>query len=207
MQHIRTRFAAWKKQQLDIIRWKLAGRPAPPPHIVKQRAIKSHARKYGLKLFVETGTYVGEMVEAVKEIFEEVYSIELSVELFNQAKSKFSSDGHVHILQGDSGVVLKELIPQIQQPALFWLDGHYSAGITARGDKDTPICEELRHILDARDLGHVILIDDARCFGKDPGYPSIDQLKKFILSERPHARIDVCHDSIRIILASPGAKG
>ena len=31
-------------------------------------------------------------------------------------------------------------------PAIFWLDGHYSAGITAMGEQATPIFKELTHI-------------------------------------------------------------
>ena len=100
-------------------------------------------------MLVETGTYVGEMVDAMKDSFEKIYSIELGVELARNAQEKFSAYSHIHIIQGDSGQVLKTLASQIRQPALFWLDGHYSAGITAKGAKDTPVCEELQYILEA----------------------------------------------------------
>jgi len=87
---------------------------------------------------------------------------------------------------------------RLQQPALFWLDGHYSGEVTAKGDKNTPIYEELTHIWNAPDLGHVILIDDARCFGREAGYPSLEELFAFIRSKKSNVEIAVQNDSIRI---------
>ena len=52
------------------------------------------------------------------------------------------------MIQGDSGIELMNLAARIDQPSLFWLDGHYSAEETAKGDKETPVIEELQHILD-----------------------------------------------------------
>jgi hypothetical protein len=87
---------------------------------------------------------------------------------------------------------------KIDQPALFWLDGHYSAGVTAKGEKDTPIYEELNQILSSKDKGHVIIIDDARCFGTDPNYPSIKELIDFIKSIRINLDIVIQDDCILI---------
>jgi hypothetical protein len=78
------------------------------------------------------------------------------------------------------------------------LDGHYSAGETAQSHKDNPIFEELQHIFDTPDRGHVIIIDNARCFGMDPDYPSIEQLSDFVKSQRPNVDISVQYDIIRI---------
>jgi hypothetical protein len=87
---------------------------------------------------------------------------------------------------------------KLDQPALFWLDGHYSSGETAKGDKDTPIYEELKHILNFPGQGHVIVIDDARCFGNAPDYPDIEELSGFVRSRWPEVNIVVQDDSIRI---------
>ena len=81
---------------------------------------------------------------------------------------------------------------------LHLLGHRYSAGDTARGEKDTPICDELAEIFRAPDLGHVIVIDDARCFGSDPAYPTLPALREYVWSRRPHAGIVVEDDSIRI---------
>ncbi|HUQ24322.1 MAG TPA: hypothetical protein VM140_01530 [Burkholderiales bacterium] len=186
------------RQRRELARWQRQGKPVPPPHVVKQRTINVLAERFGLKMLVETGTYYGDMVEAMKRRFNRIYSIELSKELSERAAKRFRDDGHVQIIQGDSGAELGKLVRKIDQPALFYLDGHYSAGITARGSKDTPIYEELAHIFDTQNRKHVIVIDDARCFGKDPGYPSLQELREFIRSKRPDVEIEVEDDSIRI---------
>ena len=65
----------------------------------------------------------------------------------------------------------------------FWLDGHYSGGSTFRGEKDSPIKEELAAIEEALPTldSVAVLIDDVRCFYSDEftalnNYPSVDYL-------------------------------
>ncbi|MFT3807429.1 hypothetical protein [Arenimonas sp.] len=187
--------AAWNRHLQE---WERNGRPDPPPHLIKQATIRSYARKYGLKVLVETGTFHGDMVEAMRKEFDRIYSIELSPELHARAKRRFSGCENIEILQGDSGTELGRLIERMHGPALFWLDGHYSAGETARGDKDTPIFAELSHIFRSDCRGHVVIIDDARCFGRDPDYPTLDELRAHVQAMRSEVDIQVEHDSIRI---------
>lgn len=187
-----------KRQAEELEQWEREGRPVPPPHVIKQKNLLDFAAKYKVKVLVETGTYLGEMIEAMSPHFERIYSIELSEVLHAKAQRRFKKRDYIHLIHGDSGKELKTLLRLLKQPAVFWLDGHYSAGITAKGEKDTPIYEELEHIFNARDLGHVIIIDDARCFGSDPGYPSRDDIKKFIKTHREHANIVERYDSIII---------
>jgi hypothetical protein len=138
------------------------------------------------------------MVEAMKHDFDRIYSIELSEELHRLGRNRFRGARHIELIQGDSSTELGRLMQRIDRPALFWLDGHYSGGVTARGKADTPIFDELNHILaDATDK-HVLIIDDARCFGVEPAYPTIDALERFIRSRNPSLEITVCDDSIRV---------
>ena len=186
-----------KRQQRKLAEWEAAGHPVPPPHIVKQNTLKAYATEFGLKVLVETGTYHGDMVEAMKPHFERIYSIELSREFFEGAKERFKSDKHVELLCGDSGHELASLVKRLSGPALFWLDGHYSAGHTALGENITPIFLELQHILETK-KPHVVVIDDARLFGTHSGYPAFDEVKQFVLSLDPAREITVADDSIRI---------
>jgi predicted O-methyltransferase YrrM len=186
----------WQLKELE--KWDNKTRPVPPPHVIKQRVLSGYAEVYNLRILVETGTFFGDMVEAMKDLFDRIYSIELSQLYFQNAKKRFRSANHIEILQGDSGKVLGDIMKKIDRPALFWLDGHYSVGFTAKGDKETPIFEELHHILNAQDLGHVIIIDDARAFGMGGDYPSIEELQEFIFSRRKNVKITVRDDSIRI---------
>lgn len=192
-------YTAEKKQIKELVEWENNGRPSPPPHIIKQKVLREYATKYGLKTLVETGTCYGDMVEAMKSDFDRIYSIELSKELYEETRIRFKRASNVELIHGDSSIELKKLMDKISQPTLFWLDGHFSGGVTARGEKDTPIYEELRHILDSCDRGHVIIIDDARCFGTDPAYPSLEELSMFIKSKRTDLEISVQGDSIRIV--------
>jgi hypothetical protein len=178
--------------------WIAAGRPLPPPHLVKQRAIRRSAKEFHLTVFIETGTYRGDMVEAVKGDFERIYSIELGMELFGQAKRRFAADGRITILQGDSGEVLRGLLQRVDRPCLFWLDSHYSDGDTARGGLITPILRELEDISQhplAKE--HVILIDDARLFTGEDDYPTMDALKA-LARDAGFGKFEVKDDIIRI---------
>lgn len=188
-----------KSEKKELTKWEKDGRPAPPPHFIKQETIRSFKNKFKLKILVETGTYYGDMIEAMKNDFSQIYSIELSEDLYQKAKQRFFDTKHISIIQGDSGVQLEKLVKTINQPVLFWLDGHYSAGVTARGDKDTPIYEELNHIFNSNHEKYIIVIDDARCFGNDPDYPSIKELSDFVNAKLPNAKIEVKDDSIRVI--------
>lgn len=187
-----------RKSLQEVKEWEKLGRPAPPPHAIKQQNLLHYATTYNLKILVETGTFNGDMVEAMKNHFDEIYSVELSQSFFNKARIRFKSQKNVFLIHGDSGDEMKTLIQRIDKPTLFWLDGHYSGGETALGEKDTPVLEELNCILDSRDLKHVIIIDDARLFGSDLSYPTIEELKNVVTSRRNNLEISIADDSIRI---------
>lgn len=193
-----------KKAKKERRAWKDAGRPLPPPSSVKRKVIDVYRRKRQLRIFVETGTLYGDTIWTHLHSFEKLYSIELSEKLYEDAVKRFKKYRRVRLLQGDSGVVLGKVVARLRRPALFWLDGHYSSGDTARGEKDCPIIEELNHILSS-ELNHVILIDDARCFvneGEYKDYPTISFLKEYVLSRRPNSSFKIKDDIIRIKLRS-----
>lgn len=194
-----------RRELRQLAEWERAGKPAPPPHTVKQRALRELAHRYGMKTLVETGTFYGDMVEAMRADFDHIYSVELSKDLYDRARIRFASCHNVTLLHGDSAVEISGILKQLRGPALFWLDGHYSAGETARGPKETPVLEELQHILTDRDLNHVVVIDDARNFGMDPAYPSLPELVKFVLARKAASSITVQHDSIRVLPAALAA--
>ena len=183
------------KKQLE--EWKKKGCPVPPPHIVKQVTIQEYQKQYGHTILVETGTYLGDMVEAQKRHFNSIFSIELSPELFERAKKKFARDKNVTILRGDSSKVLPEVMKTVRGSAIFWLDGHYSAGITAKGEKACPVFEELDAIFSDNYQEHIILIDDARRFIGQGEYPTIEELTDYIKSKSKNYQVDVKHDIIR----------
>jgi len=132
-----------------------------------------------INVLVETGTYLGDMVWAQKDYFQKIYSIELSEELFHKAKKRFSNNNNVELIQGDSSEKINEIVSKITEPVLFWLDGHYSGGITAKGKTICPIYGELAHVFNSP-YSHVILIDDARLFTGKDDYPTQHDLGNFV---------------------------
>ena len=184
-------------EKIQLIEWHKNDCPVPPPHIVKQLTIQEYQKKSQYTVLVETGTYMGYMVEAQKKKFKKIISIELGIDLFNKAIKKFKNDKNVTIVHGDSGEVLPKILLKINEPAIFWLDGHYSGGITARGETDCPIFEELDAIFNSKKLNHIFLIDDARLFTGQEDYPTINKLTEYIKSKNEKYEVQVKDDIIR----------
>ena len=177
--------------------WEKSGFSNPPPHAVKQKVIEEYQKKHKCYYFVETGTFMGDMIEAHKRSFEQLYTIELSNELFLKATKRFENDKNVSVYSGDSGKVLYLVLNKIKSSAIFWLDGHYSEGITAKGDKECPIFEELNSIFSSKKLNHILLIDDARCFVGVGDYPTIIELEQYVKSKDNRYKMKVENDIIR----------
>jgi hypothetical protein len=191
-------FIKYRRGERELQEWRENGKPFPPPHVLKQRVVREYARRFSLDTLVETGTYVGTMVDAMKTTFKEIFSIELDRSLYEAAREKFSGFQHIHIVQGDSGEVLPDIINHLTRPCLFWLDGHYSGGITSKGQLETPVSKELESILQHPLASHVILIDDARCFTGQNDYPTIEELRDYLRRARPQWAFEVRDDIIRI---------
>ena len=196
---LRDRWALHRNNRRLVTAWDASGRPVPPPHPIKQEAVREAARRHRLRVLVETGTFRGEMVEAMRRHFDRVISIELGDEMYRRAAARFAGFPAVQILHGDSAVVLRDVLETLDEPAVFWLDGHYSEGDTAQGDLDTPILQELEHVLGHRVTGHVVLVDDARLFDGTGHYPTVAEVAELVRSRRPAASIEVLDDMIRIV--------
>jgi hypothetical protein len=185
-----------------IEKWKRAGSPVPPPHAVKQAAIEHYHKLSKYETLVETGTYRGEMIPAHLTTFKRIYSIELSEMLWKKAVHRFKNHNHVMLFKGDSSTEIEKVVAQLDKPAIFWLDGHYSGGVTAKGSKISPILKETETILAQSQFNHILLIDDARCF-KGKGYPTVDQLQKHVLSKNPRYTMENRDDILRFMIPAP----
>jgi hypothetical protein len=195
------RYKDYKNKQGAAVRkkWERQGKPLPPPHTVKQEIIRYYQQRSGYKVLVETGTYKGDMILAQRNVFARIYSIELSGTLFEKAKKRFRDYPHVTILQGDSGYVISQVLKELKEPAIFWLDGHYSGGITASAEKYCPVNEELESIVGFNQLQHIVLIDDARCFTGALSYPTIEELTAITRKDFPGYDLSVDEDIIRMV--------
>ena len=164
----------------------------------KQRIVERFQKEYGYNVLIETGTFLGDMVEAQQNNFKKIFSIELQHDFAEKAKERFKGMGHIRILEGDSGRLLETILSEIREPAIFWLDAHYSGGLTARGDNECPIFQEIDAIFATKEK-HLLLIDDARLFSGTGDYPTIDQLTKYILDKDPRYKVSVDNDIIKYV--------
>ena len=184
----------------EVIRWEHLGRPVPPPQVYKQAVIRYFAKKHDIDIFVETGTLHGDTVEAIKDVFHTIYSIELSEVLYRNALARFVGEDSIKLLHGDSGSLLPELLTKITSPCVLWLDSHYTEiPFAALGAQFTPIVAELHAVLDHPLVDqHVILIDDARLFQGHYDFPTVKQIRDFIACKRPDLHFEVLYDIMQI---------
>ena len=165
--------------QRGIADWKKRGFLENSPQLVKENVFL----KYGIKnaAWIETGTYLGTTTNYLSNLFPHVYSIEPEPMLYASACKRFEGK-NVTLFNEVSENVFPSLLPKLTGNINFWLDGHYSAGITFKGVKDCPVEDELSAI--ENNFSNFdklsILIDDVRCFLPSnvdyTDYPSIDYL-------------------------------
>lgn len=154
---------------LDNAQWRQRGYAAPsPPHVKHALLLRVGMPE---ETWIETGTYLGDTTALLARRARMVYSIEPEPKLYERARRRFADHRNVEILRGTSEEVLPGLLARLTGDVNFWLDGHYSAGVTFRGPQETPIVDELAAIAAALlQLGRVVvMIDDLRCF--DPCVP------------------------------------
>lgn len=189
------------KEKRKYSKWIEDGRPDPPPPLAKREMLLDYKQRHGLQVLVETGTFKGDTVEAMRGEFRKVYSIELAEKFYTEAKQRFAGVANVELHQGDSGKVMPQIVAKLDAPALFWLDGHYSGGDTAQGDLNCPVWGELEAIFSPEmKQPFVVLIDDARCFRHVGAvdYPAVSDIEKWVAERRPDLGIEVAMDCIRI---------
>ena len=143
--------------------------------------------KYPNKYFIESGTCMGDGVNMALECgFDQIYSFELANHLYNICCKRFAHSPNVHLILGDTTKAMPQLLKEIDSPATFWLDGHYSWNNTARGDTNSPILQELEIIQQHHIKNHTILVDDIRqCGTVEFDFIELDEIIQKILEINP----------------------
>lgn len=165
---------------LNTLTWIASGFQMPASPIVKRRVLERYSLPSAT--WVETGTYLGDTTHFLSSIAKKIHTIEPDLVLHTNAVKRFREVSTVECIHGTSEEIFPKLIPILTGDICFWLDGHYSSGITFQGDRDTPIIEEFEII--RKSLGNygnvVIFVDDVRCFNPTipeyADYPSITWL-------------------------------
>ena len=187
-----------KEQYKD---WSKRNFAAPSPTYVKNKVILRNGLRGAI--WVETGTYKGDTSALISVDSKKVYTIEPADQLFKDAKQRFSTTSNVEVIHGTSEEVFPKLLPTLHGDINFWLDGHYSTGVTFQGSKDCPLLEELAEI--ERNLNNfsqiVILVDDVRyCVNPSvhqfSGYPKLDIMVEWARKNNLYWHIE--HDTMVI---------
>ena len=129
-------------------------------------------------ILIETGTYQGEGSKAWSEIFDKVYTIELSDSLYSYCIETYKDVPNIEFLQGHSPDLLKDLVKNIDEPYTLFLDAHGSGGSTtfdsSVGRLRSPVLLELESV--KNNIPKVIIIDDLTDFEQIDSYPSLDSI-------------------------------
>ena len=151
----------------------------------KRALLRATAEAHHLRIFVETGTYLGETVEAMiaePRIVDQVYTVEISPGLYERAHWKFidpgspARDRRVVANLYDSAAFLRDLVPTLEGPALFWLDAHAGSADSGGTFENCPLRAELQAIFQCpMTWPHVVLVDDARLLGIS-NWPTLEEI-------------------------------
>lgn len=173
---------------------------------------ESLRREFGISTFIETGTFKGDTSAWAAERFAKVLTIEASEALHKAAEKRFQGTKNVSVFFGDSPSILRRVIPGLKEPALFWLDAHYTNAPDAAGQSggECPLLDEIAAINEDQH-DHFVMIDDARLFITPPPpphradeWPNISEVLSALTTGRPERQIMIVHD---IIFSAPrGAK-
>ena len=191
-----TRISETRRLMSAASQWRTRGWTSPPPYFVRRAMLLAEADAIGAEVFVETGTFFGDTTWAFRKRFRRIHTIEVEPSLADLARQRFARQSHIEVIEGDSSQVLEELCGRIKQPCLFYLDGHYSGGITGMGEDECPILAEIDAIFGRTRVPFRIVIDDARLFGSDPAYPTLAELRGHLLQHDPSLKIRVENDAI-----------
>jgi hypothetical protein len=194
---VRETLRVWRADLRDRRDWEAWRRTPvlPPPHVVKVRRVLELARHFGTGLLIESGTFEGEMARKCRHGFGRIVTIELDPGLAERAVRRLARYPNIEVRHGDSATVLPQVLAGVKEPALFWLDGHYSGSGTARGASDTPLVQELQAIARHGVPGHVVLVDDARLLGSGD-YPGLDEIRRVVAAFQPGGEVRVVDDIV-----------
>lgn len=127
-------------------------------------------------VLVETGTHVAKSAIWASDWFKQVYSVEAVSHYYQRSLMNVMQSGknNIKLYHGNSIDVLPVVLKQLFEPAVFWLDAHWSRDL--EGNKPSVVCPVLEeiNIIKQSNFNHVILVDDARLFDNEPGWPSLD---------------------------------
>ena len=149
--------------------------PFRTPTFVKQKILLNHSINNAL--WIESGTYIGDTTGFLARNFPNVHTIEPSNECLKIAKRNLTRLKNIYFHDGTSEERLNDILKNLSGNVCFWLDGHFSDGITFCGKNHCPLFDELDII--SKNISRfekiVIFIDDVSAgFTLKESYPDIN---------------------------------
>ena len=169
--------------------------------------------EFGITHFIETGTNVGQTAEWASQEFEQVITIEMDDDLHQTALNKRGHIENIDFVKGQSQDKLREIVPELDAPAIFHLDAHCggkwaaSAGESLERD-DLPPCPVLDEIaiIGESEYGHYLFIDDARVFTsprREPfdmdAWPNIQDVMHAVEAVDSESEVIIYKDEIIVV--------
>ena len=147
----------------------------PPPSIIKHKILLRHGIKFAN--WIETGTFIGETTKFLSKNYPRVHTIEASNECIQIAKRYVGRKSNITFYQGTSEDLFESILQKQTGCINFWLDAHFSSGITYEGSNLSSIISELLSI--SKNINKfdqiAVFIDDIDGHFFDPkSYPKID---------------------------------
>lgn len=130
-------------------------------------------RQFYLNTFVETGTFRGDTASWASQHFSHVHTVDVFKNYIEGAKkTTCAGRDNVEFYLGQSDEILPEILSKVGAPALIWLDAHWGGDLHyGKPDVECPLMGELSAISEVSNIGHLLMIDDARLFIHTPDAP------------------------------------
>lgn len=117
------------------------------------------------KIFVETGTFKGETVKNMSNIFNAIYTVEYSKQLYLELM-KNNLPKNINLYNDNSEKFLSDILQKLEknESIIFFLDAHWAGIDTGFYNEDCPLLKELK-IIKKNCKNALIIMDDFNKFG------------------------------------------
>ena len=155
--------------------------------------------KSDIKIFIETGSFEGYgMQRALDAGFEEIYSCELMERHYNFCMNRFKDNNNVNLYLGSSEDFLPEIMNEIDERFVLWLDAHGGyAGVAGEPMKQY-LPREMDCLVEYSDKfkDSIIMVDDINYFIDDKQF--LELLESKLKKIKPNSTIEYYENRIMI---------
>lgn len=176
-----------------------AGKVNPPSDHAKRLHLQGIFVQRRHRVLVESGTFLGGTIRFMLPHAERIISVEIEPRLHQAAKRRFAGAPNVELHLGDSAELIPQIVAELDEAPLLWLDGHFTGGVNSEPGEAIEPAPMILERLGVCPPGTTVVVDDIRLFGRDNGFPSVDALVGSARAGFPAATIRVGLDSLVIL--------